>query len=351
MTGFQSPQGDGSAFHFRATPNVSPLAGLNDLAAGSLERGPKAGAAQPGDYATSFNPEMYRELRRYVQTEGWNALLSGVTFRSGDVIVDLGFGDGGNTSLLAKDLREGGVGCCVLGIEKSSDMVTSARNAYPQETNPNLTLIEGSADRAGAVLNEHFQRQLGRSATAAVTHVISNYTLHWVRDAAVPTHFLHEEMLRSINPLQPIGGFQRHFCAHQDAFKELFEAGYAIIRSNPAWREFFRPSGPDHSEDGEWRHPPLVTQRGILQALHAAGYAGTAELHTDHRIFPSGDILKDWVRTMIRPFMSRIPDNAQRDFVDDWIRQYLSATGQNSGGSVVLTDRNLLVVARKEREL
>ncbi len=350
MPAFQSSPGESSSFRFRARPNVSPLASLNTSPiTGSAERSPESSVARGGDYATSFNPELYRELRRYVQAEGWNTLLDGVTFRSGDLIVDLGFGDGGNTALLAQDLRESGADCRVFGIEKSGEMVLSARRAFPQDQNPNLTLLEGAAERAGEILDQHLGRQEDKAARDRVTHVISNYTLHWVRDPSVPTRFLHEEMLRSLNPLQPIGGTQRHFCAHQDAFKELFEAGYVVIRNNPAWRSFFQASGTDYSEDGEWRHPPLVTQEGILRALDAAGYSGTAELHTDQRAFPNVEVLKDWVQVMIRPFMSRIPAHAQRIFVDDWIAQYLAITGQASGGSVVLTDRNLLIAATKER--
>jgi trans-aconitate methyltransferase len=83
--------------------------------------------------------------------------------------------------------------------------------------------------------------------------------------------------------------------------------------------------------------------------MEAAGYQGTAELHTDERIFPNAEILKEWVKTMIRPFMCRVPVLRQGQFVDDWIQEYLSTTGQRGTGPVVLVDRNLLVIARKER--
>lgn len=349
MAGIHIPPSEGNTFQFRGKSAISPLATLTNAPATAKVTNEQAAVGQPGEYATTFNPEPYRELRRYVQSQGWNVLLDGVTFHTGDTVVDLGFGDGGNTALLAKDLREHGVNCRVFGIEKSAEMVASARTSYAQNEHPNLILLEGSAEHAGTVLTPHLMQGKIEERLPSLTHVISNYTLHWVRDSQDPSKFLHEEMFRSLNPLQPIGGVQRHFCAHRDAFKELFEAGYNVIRRDSTWKEFFELSGADYSENGEWRHPSLVTRDGILEALSAAGYTGTAELHTDERIFPNAEILKEWVKTMIRPFMCRVPVLRQGQFVDDWIQEYLSTTGQRGTGPVVLVDRNLLVIARKER--
>jgi trans-aconitate methyltransferase len=144
-----------------------------------------------------------------------------------------------------------------------------------------------------------------------------------------------------------LGGEQRHFCAHRDAFKELFEAGYAVIRENSQWGEHFQIKKGDYVENNEWRHPPLITKDGIEVALRDAGYSGTATLQTDEREFPSVDLLKDWVKTMIRPFMNRIPENHKDAFVGAWIKRYLEDTKQQSTGPVKLWDRNLLVVAEK----
>jgi len=301
----------------------------------------------PADYTTSFPPDLYKRLQVFVQRKGWNTLLDGVTIPRGAQIVDLGFGDGGNTQQLAADLGTAGLDCLVFGVEKDPKMVRSAQESFPMSSNPNLILLNGSAEEAGTVLRNHMIEKDGDLSITPITLIISNYTLHWVRDPADPTQFLHAQMFRSLNPLQPIGGQQRHFCAQQDAFKELFEAGYHVIRDDARWQEYFKIRHGDYVEDNEWRHPPLVTKEGIEEALRGAGYTGEATLHVDEREFPNVALLKAWVRTMIRPFMSRIPEDDQAPFVDAWVERYLKDTRQSVDGPLKLWDRNLLVVATK----
>ncbi len=302
-------------------------------------------------YGTSFPPALYAKLRAFVQTKGWNDLLDGVTFRSGDRIADLGFGDGGNTAQLAKDLRENGLDCRIFGVEKDPNMVKAAREAYPESENRNLIFIEGAAEQAGGFLGEHLRREDQKLVAGSIRWVISNYTLHWVRDPKAPMNFLHQAMFSSLNPLQPIGGHQRHLCAHEHAFKELFEAGYTVIKRDSKWAKYFELKEGDYAEKGEWRHPPLITEQGILRDLDLSGYSGSAELRVDERVFPSVDLLKAWVKTMIRPFMNRIPEENKQDFVDVWIGQYVLDTQQHKDHPVKLWDRNVLVVARKDREI
>ena len=299
------------------------------------------------DYATSFPPDLYERLQVFVQTKGWNTLLDGITIQRGEQIVDLGFGDGGNTQQLAADLRAAGLACLVFGVEKDPKMVQSALKSFPRSAHPNLILLNGSAEEAGAVLRNHMIEKDGALSITPITRVISNYALHWVRDPADPTKFLHGQMFRSLNPLQPIGGEQRHFCAHKDAFRQLFEAGYVVIREDARWQDYFKIRHGDYVENNEWRHPPLVTKEGIEKALRSAGYAGEATLHVDEREFPNVALLKAWVITMIRPFISRIPEDDQAPFVDAWIERYLKDTDQSVDGPVKLWDRNLLVVATK----
>lgn len=313
--------------------------------------GERPTSQQPTYYATSFPPELYERLRVFVQIKGWNTLLHGVTIHRGARIVDLGFGDGGNTHRLAADLRLGRLDCVVFGVEKDPNMVERAQESFPRSANPNLIFINGAAEEAGSVLREHIDSGELDLADEPISLVISNYALHWVRDHADPTRFLHDQMFRALNPLQVIGGEQRHFCAHQDAFKELFNAGYDVIRENARWESYFQVQPGDYVEHNEWRHPPLVSKEGIENALRGAGYEGEATLHTDAREFPNVALLKAWVATMIRPFMNRIPECYKADFVSQWIERYLKDTAQSVDGPVKLWDRNLLVVAKKVRDL
>jgi len=293
-----------SSWLFVRTNLLEPFPELNRIVPDNGSPSTEVAEEPSGYYGASFPPELYQQLRAFVQTKGWNALLDGVTFRSGDVVVDLGFGDGGNTAQLARDLREHRVDCLVYGVELSPEMVRKAQESYSRVDNPNLVLIEGAAQEAGGILKPLLAPVGSERPARLITSVISNYTLHWVRDPEDPAKFLLKEMFCSLNPLQPIGGEQRHFCAHRDAFKELFEAGYCVIREDERWQRYFNVGIGDYAEQGEWRHPPLITEDGITEALSAAGYSGTAALHEDAREFPNVDLLKAWVKTMIRPFMN-----------------------------------------------
>ena len=301
------------------------------------------------NYAVSFDPEAYRHLSRYVQALGWNTLLDGARFLKGSSVLDLGFGHGGNLAHLARELHD--IDCVVFGLDKSPDMVQSAQANYPSSEYPNLTFLEGSAETAGDVVGE-YQRK-SRHNNLRFACIVSNYTLHWVRDPLDPVKFLHREVFKSLNCLQPLEGEQRHFCAHVDAFKELFEAGYETMRRDSRWGEYFDVRPGDYSVDGEWRHPPLVTENGITSDLIAAGYRAKAEVRTDERVFPDIAMLKAWVGAMIRPFMNRIPEDRKSDFVEAWMRTYveLNPWALREDGSALLIDRNILVVAHKEREL
>jgi trans-aconitate methyltransferase len=303
---------------------------------------------------TTFDPKAYASLNDLVQRRGWDRMLSTISsFPANARVLDLGFGHGGNTAELATTLRTNGG--TIFGIEPSEVMVTEARAKYPAETHPNLTLLHGRAEAAGEAIRSH--ARLLDLSDPRFDIVVSNYTLHWVRDPSEPRTFLHKEMFRSLNKLQPIGGAQHHFCAEQDAFKELFAAGYALIREESRWRGYFTPHTGDYVEGGEWRHPPLISRDALYGALRGGGYEGTIERCEDERIFTSRESLVGWVGAMIRPFMNKIPAEEKGAFVNGWINRYLednpsaartSDTGQQS---FVLWDRNLLVMGWKVAEL
>ena len=312
---------------------------------------PQSGAKNIG---TTFDPEAYAALNAYVQKRGWERVLSSVATIPADArILDLGFGHGGNTAELARSVQ--GNGGVVFGIEASEAMVDTARRNYPAATHPNLKFLNGRAEEAADAVRAYCT--LNGTSQPSFDIVLSNYTLHWVRDPSTPSHFLHEDMFRTLNTLQRLGDRQFHFCAERDAFMELFEAGYSLIRESNDWRECFPLQAGDHSAEGEWRHPPLISSAALSKALERSGYDATIEKYEDERRFDSRASLEGWVGAMIRPFMSRIPEGSKESFVNAWVDRYLSsypwAVQRTQAGedAFILRDRNLLVVASKVSEL
>jgi len=303
------------------------------------------GATLRGSVRASFDPERYRDLNSLVQRQGWNLLTAGIDFGADPCVVDLGSGHGGNTAALAAATRP--MRSRVIGVDVSGDMVAQANKDFPISKFPNVVFLEGRAENVDAVLRAH-ERVRGVQLPA-ITHVVSNYTLHWVRDPANPDRFLHGEMFRRLNRRQDIGGEQHHLCAECEAFKELFKAGYDLIGEESRWQEFF-PLGQGGCP---WRHPRLVDGAELSKALKEAGYAGTIEKRTEERVFRSDGDLTAWVGAMIRPFMERIPEGLRGDFAAGWIARYLKDNPAMRGtdGAVKLLDRNLLVRAKKIGEL
>lgn len=288
----------------------------------------------------SFDPERYRELNLLVQSEGWTVLTETIDFGARSCVVDLGSGHGGNTAALAQRLASSAGR--VIGIEASEAMVGAARTHHPH-----VVFLEGRAETADGALKAY--EQVHGETLPAITHVVSNYTLHWVRDPAHPDRFLHGEMFRRLNRRQEMGGEQHHFCAETEAFSELFKAGYDLIAGDARWRERF----PADERGSPWRHPRLVDEGEISKAFTEAGYEGTVERRTDERIFRSAAELTGWAGAMIRPFMDRIPGAERGDFAAAWIARYMNDNPGmvGPGGAVKLLDRNLLVRVKKIAEL
>ncbi len=249
MTSYQPSQNNNpDTCLFLSREPTNPLLGRTAGDSVEADEAPYKNASR-AFYGTSFPPELYEKLHVFVQAKGWNILMEGVTIRQGQGILDLGYGDGGNTAQLAKDLRDNGMDCVVLGVEEDPKMVERAAKLYPKSEHPNLILIEGAAENVDTFVRPWLIDPTNK-AHSNLSLVVSNYTLHWVRNPENPIEFRHGEMFRSLNALQPIGGVQRHFCAHSDAFKELFEAGYKTIRESDKWKPYFRVAQGDFPCNG-----------------------------------------------------------------------------------------------------
>jgi len=302
---------------------------------------------QPADNrlveGTTFNAEGYKSVQTNLQQKGFALLLEAVTLPKNSLILDLGSGHGGNTANLARRGNESGNR--VLGIDISQQMVQLASKEYSSSDYPGLFFTQGSIVGVDAVVTTFFRNREESPQLASL--VLSNYVLHWVADRL-------PEVFRGLNRIQPLHGECHHFCGAEGTFRELFEAGYQVIRESDRWKSYFVPRDSDRRENGEWRHPMLVTKTALSEALRCSGYARTwIEERIDERRFDTVAQLSTWVRESIQPFMSRIPVDSREDFVSAWIEKYRINSPElfSEDGSATLLDRNFLVRATKTREI
>lgn len=78
----------------------------------------------------------------YQRRASWH-LLSQVRFKGDEKVLDVGCGDGRNTAWLARLVRKGHV----IGIDPSDAMITWAKKQYHPFEFPNISFIDGDANR------------------------------------------------------------------------------------------------------------------------------------------------------------------------------------------------------------
>jgi len=95
-------------------------------------------------------------------------LIPKLKLSGNEALLDIGCGDGKVTAVLAKSLPRG----CVVGIDSSEDMVTLARQTFPQETYPNLAFQK--MDARALTFQEKFDRILKRSTALDYRPAVSS---------------------------------------------------------------------------------------------------------------------------------------------------------------------------------
>jgi len=88
----------------------------------------------------SWNPQDYAQNSR--GQEAWaRELLSLVNLQPGDVVLDIGCGDGRTTASIANRVPDGSV----VGVDLSADMVAHASRHHGQASNHNLRFQQADA--------------------------------------------------------------------------------------------------------------------------------------------------------------------------------------------------------------
>ncbi len=150
---------------------------------------------------------------------GWaRELITRLSLRGDERILDVGCGDGKVTAEIARTVPRG----FVTGTDVSAEMIAFARKVFPAARHPNLRFEVCDA--------RHLSRKLFLPP-ATVDLVFSNAVLHWVDD--------HEQFLRAAATVLHPGGRLIVSCGGRGNAHDVFLVLRPEMRL-PRWREFFR---------------------------------------------------------------------------------------------------------------
>ncbi len=228
-------------------------------------------------------------------------------------LLDIGCGDGKNTSTLASHLRFGRV----VGIDSSKEMIKLAVNNYVTDSQPNLTFQLMDAG------NLRFQNEFDI--------IFSNAALHWVLD--------HQPVLKGMYRSLKAGGRILVQMGGKGNAKEVIDVFEKIISVEP-WAHYFQGFDFPYGFYSPQEYKPWLQRAGLdVERL---------DLVPKEMIHQNGEQFKGWVRTTWLPYLERVPVEMRSALIDELAGKYFKATGQSENGPVTTAMMRLEYSAKKK---
>ena len=249
-----------------------------------------------------WNPSLYRDKHAFVYGYG-ESLLELLNPRPGERILDLGCGTGQLTAQIAEQGAE------VIGLDASAEMITDARNNYPD-----LEFLV--ADAADFYFEQPFDV------------IFSNATLHWVLHYRQAIRCMYDALKpggRVVLEMGGAGNIQRI----EDQLRHTLEAhGFMWEASMPCW--FF----------------PTIGQ--YTSALESGGFSVKLAQHYERptEMADEANGIIDWLRMFATSFFEKIPEQEQQGIMEEVQKQLKPHLFRN--GKWYADYKRLRVVARRE---
>ncbi len=261
----------------------------------------------------SWDPKLYSSNSSAQKNWGFE-LLAKLNLKGNERFLDIGCGDGKLSAEVAKSLPEGSV----LGIDLSEEMITFARNHYPQEKFPNLAFMQANASEL--TFDSEFDI------------VFSNAVLHWIKapEAALKGFW---------KSLKPGGVFLAQLGGKGNATEILKTLDY--ILENDKWSSYFRDFifpygfyGPE--EYGKW--------------LKDAGFSiKRLELISKDMALQGERGLFAWIASTWHPYIQRVPQELKEDFINELVTLFVKNYPPDDKGYVHVQMKRLEIEAYREK--
>jgi trans-aconitate 2-methyltransferase len=258
-----------------------------------------------------WNPEAYGRSSS-AQKRWAEELISKIPIKGDERILDIGCGDGKITAQIASMVPEGSI----TGIDNSVEMISFAKGRYPQSRYPNLAFEYG--DASALEYADEFDL------------VVSFACLHWVLD--------HRPVLLGISrSLRPGGRLFIQFGGRGNADGILRVVNGLI--SGKGMNRYFEGFGFPYGFFGPEDYTQWLEQAGLR--------AVRVELVQKEMVQAGIEGLSSWVESTWLPYIERVPEALQRDFIRDIAEGYVSTHPVDSGGNVRVKMVRLEVEAEK----
>jgi len=249
---------------------------------------------------TDFTPDDYKK-GNFLQELTARKLISEITFKPTDRVLDIGCGDGKITFEISKLAKEG----LVIGTDLNSEMIHSATKDYTSQTN-NLGFMTMDGQKL------IFQKQFDI--------IVSFNAIHWMPNQL--------EVLKGIwNALNPDG------CCYLDVIigGTCFDA-FNSLQKHPKWKQYLS------------QEPiPLPIKSEYPSLLSRAGFQATITEQVVPVQFPSIEMFKQFIQGL--PVPTSIPTNLKEEYTTDFLQAAVSL-----GGGLICNILRLVVQGRRRPE-
>jgi trans-aconitate methyltransferase len=246
----------------------------------------------------TWNPHDYHNNSS--QQQIWaRELIAKLHLHGDERVLDIGCGDGKVTAEIASLLPRG----CIVGIDKSPDMIQFATRNFPSQEFPNLSFEQ--MDASTLRFRDEFDV------------IFSNAALHWIYD--------HRPVLHGISAaLKPTGRILLQMGGSGNAAGVL--ATVSSIMREPEWSPYFENFTFRYGFHGPADYQQWLTSAGLQPHR--------VELIPKDMIHPTIDAFTGWLRTTWIPWIQSVPESRREEFIHHLVEHYVKSHPPDSAGRV-----------------